>query len=282
MKKLGRIARSCARRPGGSAVFHTNTLRVLLEARIPFLVGGAYALRQYTSINRETKDLDLFVHPDDIERALDVLETAGYRTELTFPHWLGKAYDGDSFVDVIFSSGNGVAVVDEAWFDNAEAGTIYGEPVQLVPPEEMIWSKAFILERERYDGADVVHLVRACAHRLDWHRLVSRFGHDWRVLLAHLVLFGFVYPSERRLIPNEVMSQLTDRLQTELATPAPDDKVCQGTLLSREQYLVDVEQWGYRDGRLRGDVRMTPADIVHWTNSIPARNPLPEGSDGGD
>ncbi len=58
----------------------------------------------------------------------------------------------------------------------------------------MIWSKAFIMERERYDGADIAHLILACGRDLDWRRLLGRFGRRWRVLLSHLVLFGFVYP----------------------------------------------------------------------------------------
>jgi hypothetical protein len=263
------------RRLSRGAAFHRDVLGILLDAGLPFLVGGAYALRHYTGVKRDTKDLDVFVHPADVERALAVLARSGYHTEMTFPHWLGKAFDGESFVDVIFSSGNGVAVVDAQWFQHAEIGDAFGLSVRVCPPEEMIWSKAFILERERYDGADVAHLLRATASRLDWDRLVRRFGRDWRVLFAHLVLFGFIYPTERDLVPERIMSRLVGRLESELGTPAPmetERPLCQGTLLSREQYLIDVEEWGYQDARLRPDVRMTPADIVHWTNSIPARS----------
>ena len=73
-----------------------------------------------------------------------------------------------------------------------------GVPVLLCPAEEMIWSKAFIMERERYDGADVAHLLRARAGdaRLGRGCCAASATH-WRVLLCHLVLFGFVYPAER-------------------------------------------------------------------------------------
>ena len=41
------------------------------------------------------------------------------------------------------------------------------------------------------------------------------------------------------------------RLAAETRQPPPSDPhVCAGTLLSREQYLHDVEQLGYVDGRL--------------------------------
>src|SRR5262249_16447077 len=149
------------------------------------------------------------------------------------------------FVDVIFSSGNAVAAVDDGWFANAVPGEVLGMPARLVPAEEMIWQKAFIQERERYDGADIAHLVRACD--LDWRRLPSPFGPHWRLLLSQLVTFGFVYPSERDRVPEWVMSDLLARLQAELTGPPPEERVCRGTLLSREQYLIDVKRWGYID-----------------------------------
>jgi hypothetical protein len=82
------------------------------------------------------------------------LESAGYRTEVSFPHWLAKAFGDDGFVDVIFSSGNSVAEVDEEWFTHASQDEILGVPVSLCPAEEMIWHKGYVQERERFDGAD--------------------------------------------------------------------------------------------------------------------------------
>jgi hypothetical protein len=52
---------------------------------------------------------------------------------------------------------------------------------------------------------------------------------------------------------------------------AEDHRVCAGTLLSREQYLHDVEQLGYVDGRLTPASTMTEADVATWTAAIPAR-----------
>ena len=93
---------------------------------------------------------------------------------------LGKGYRGEDFVDVIFSSGNGVARVDEEWFERAVAEEVLGYPTRLIPAEEMIWSKAFVQERERFDGADIAHLIRSRGEGLDWERLLRRFGRHWR------------------------------------------------------------------------------------------------------
>jgi hypothetical protein len=241
----------------------------LNKSRIPYLVGGAYAFAHYTGIVRHTKDFDIFVHPQDIDRVFQTLAAAGCNTDLTFPHWLGKAFSGEYFIDVIFSSGNGLCRVDDEWFAHAIDANILDVPVRLCPPEEMIWSKAFVKERERYDGADIAHILQACGARLDWSRLLQRFDTHWRVLLSHIVLFGYVYPAEQTQIPEWVMQKLIYRLQQETHEVRPEaERLCQGTLLSRGQYLNDIMNGGYQDARLRPHGRMTKEEVAHWTAAM--------------
>lgn len=195
--------------------FYRNALSSLLERNIPFLVGGAYALERHTGIVRHTKDFDIFVLPSDAPRTLQVLEDTGYQTEMVFPHWLGKAFHGDYFIDIIFNSGNGLCRVDDDWFANAIEEVVLDIPCRICPVEETIWQKAFIMERDRCDSADVAHLIRYCAAKLDWTRLLRRFSQHWRVLYAHLVLFGFIYPTERESMPSWVLEELALRLKSE-------------------------------------------------------------------
>jgi len=171
-------------------------MQLLHDNKIDFLVGVAYALAEYTRINRDTKDFDLFLRPKDVEPALAVWRKAGYTADYTFTHWLAKVQSGRVYADVIFRSGNGLGSVDDVWFQHAREATIFGLQVKIVLPEEVIWQKAYIMERERFDGADVAHLLSACAPNLDWDRLLKRFDTDWRVLLSHLILFGFIFPSK--------------------------------------------------------------------------------------
>jgi hypothetical protein len=225
-----------------------DALRALVASRVPVLVAGAYAFHEYTGIFRDTKDLDLFLRERDVEEGFRILENAGFRTDLEDASWIGKGYRGEWFVDLIFGSGNGVAVVDDLWFEHAHPGRVMGIDVQLAPPEEMIWSKAFVLERERYDGADVNHLVRALGEELDWERLLFRFDRYWEVLLSHLLLFRFAYPGERTKVPDRVMEALLARAEEELGTDHPRP-MCRGNLISRAQYGHDLTQLGYEDGR---------------------------------
>jgi hypothetical protein len=245
--------------------FYHHGLDVLLNSQVPFLVGGGYAVHAHTGIARKTKDFDLFLMQSDLDRARAALEAAGYRTELAYPHWLAKAFHGDDFIDLIFNSGNGCCPVDEQWFEHAAPAVVIGQAVQVCPPEESIWQKSFIMERERYDGADIAHLLKACGRTLDWQRLIDRFGANWRVLFAHLSLFGFIYPGHQSDIPEWVMIELSDRLQQELVHPPHAGLKCNGTLLSREQYLVDVNGRGYVDSRLPPNGSMTSEEIQRWT-----------------
>jgi hypothetical protein len=247
--------------------FYRDALRTLIDADVPFLVGGGYAFVAHTGIDRPHSDFDVFVREGDYARALEVFTAAGYRCETTFPHWLGKVHCGDEFLDVIFSSGNGVSPVDDGWFSHAVPGVVQGLEVWLVGPEELLWTKAFIMERERFDGADVAHLILRRGGALDWEHLLARFGRHWRVLLAHSVLFGFYYPSERANVPAWVQAELMRRMAQETTTYPPADRVCQGTLVSRGQYLEAVEAWGYADARLAPRGGMTAVEIAQWSEA---------------
>ena len=255
------------------SAFYAGALRLLTESGVPFLVGGTFAYSRYTRIVRDTKDLDIFVRPSDCSRTLRVFEDAGYQTELPFPHWLAKVFGGGDAMDVIFASGNGVARVDDDWFTHAAESEVLGMRLRLCPIEEMIWSKAFVQERERFDGADVLHLVREAGHALDWSRLLTRFGDHWPVLLSHLVLFRFVYPDVRDAIPATVMNELMGRLADQ--RPEPTNHTCFGTMLSREQYLEDLEQFGYRDSRLPPNGTMSRTDLKVWTDAIEEEHSRP-------
>ncbi|WP_416675013.1 hypothetical protein [Egbenema bharatensis] len=248
--------------------FYCQALGILSRAQMPFLIGGAYAFERYTGIARHTKDLDIFTRPEYVQPVLDVFAQAGYDTEITVPHWLAKAHCGDNFVDVIFNSAHGCLPVNDVWFEHAVQDKVLDIPVQLCAPEEMIWSKAYIMARDRFDGADVAHLILAYGDRMDWSRLVAHFGEHWRVLFAHLVLFGFIYPGERSRIPDWVMDQLSQKLAQENYQSEITEKLCQGTLLAPLQYQTDIEQWSYQDARLKPNGSLTKIDLREWSDHL--------------
>lgn len=249
--------------------FYVDSLRLLEATGLPFVVGGAFAHSRYTGRDRDTKDLDVILKRDDVPRALAAFEEAGYKVEVPFPHWLGKVHRDGRYIDVVFSSGNGLVRVDDCWFTRAVPSEVLGIPVDLCPVEELVWSSSFVQERERYDGAAVLHLLHARALFMDWARLLDRFGEQWPVLLSYLVLFTFAYPDRRSDIPDAVMNELMARQAAQ--QPEPANSVCYGTLLSREQYLFDIDQLGYTDARLQPHGEMTPEQTEIWTKAIGTR-----------
>lgn len=248
--------------------YYRRAMQALQRAEVPFLVGGAYAMAEYAGIIRHTKDFDVFVQRKDRDRALRALRAVCDRAEVLHQYWLAKAFQGEYFVDVIFNSGNGLEPVDESWFANAVPGTVLGLSVNLVPPVEIIAQKAFIQERERFDGADVAHLLRAQATKIDWQHLLDRFGEHWRVLFSHLLTFEYIYPSERNKIPRWVMDDLIGRWKKDSDQPPERAPLCRGTLLSRQQYLPDIQTWGYLDARRWPEPLMTERELAKWTDAI--------------
>jgi hypothetical protein len=80
-------------------------------------------------------------------------------------------------------------------------------------------------------------------------------------------MFGYIYPGDRARIPATIMENLITRLRSEARTAGPE-RLCRGTLLSRQQYLVDIQEWGLRDARLEERVQMSEKDIADWTDAI--------------
>ncbi len=230
--------------------FYRDALACLQEAGFRFLICGGYAFEFYTGIRRRTKDIDIFVLPSDVEPMLETLRQAGYRTESTEPGWLAKIYSGQDFIDVIHNSGNGLCPVDESWFEHGVPAKLLDLNVLISPVEEMIWQKCFIMVRHRFDGADVCHLIHACGDRLDWRRLLDRFGDHWPVLLSHLLLFEYVYPGRKTHVPREVLDELLQRQTAAIRAEANGDaRLCRGTLLSKFDFQADVKEWEYDDPR---------------------------------
>ena len=233
--------------PEEEAVF-ARALRVLAETGIPHALGGALALHAYTGIWRDTKDLDVFLRPADLATALRALAAAGFETSVEERHWLAKATQEPYFVDLIFGTSHGWLRVDDAWFTMDRTAGIGGVTARVIPLEQLLVSKLYIAVRDRFDGSDVVHLIRATRGTLDWQRVLSLLGDNRQLLLWHLILFDFVYPGHAEYLPQELVTQLFDEMRARWSERA-DPTTFRGTLLDPYGFTVDVTEWGYRDQR---------------------------------
>jgi hypothetical protein len=227
--------------------FYSGALHILCESGIPFLVAGTYALNAYTGVNRQTKDIDVFCKPGDYPRILHLFQEAGYEPEIEDERWIAKVRKGEDFFDIIFNSTAGVTPVNDAWFAERREAEIFGHIVRILPPTEFVWSKAFVQNRERYDGADIAHVILKEHEQIDWARLLSYMEQYWEVLLVHILNFRFIYPTERHRIPQWLMDELLDRLRLQDGLPVPNTRICRGRMFSRKDYQIDVQDWGFVD-----------------------------------
>jgi hypothetical protein len=227
--------------------FYADALKELTAAGFPFLLAGTYAVSAYTGVSRQTKDLDVFCKAGDCPRILSHFQQLGMPVEVVDDRWLGKVYSGSHFFDVIFASSNGTMPVGDDWFKNARRAEVLGCEIQLVGPTELIWSKAFVQMRHRYDGSDVMHVILRASDHIDWRRLLGYMETHWEVLLVHLLNFRWIYPTERERVPAWLLDELLDRLANQRQLPTSQMKICRGRMYSRVDYEIDVREWGFAD-----------------------------------
>src|SRR5581483_5455607 len=204
-----------AHTPNAARKAYAELLTILDKHKVPFLIGGTYALSHYARAGRPTKDFDIFLRKQDLSAALKALKEEGYQTEVPFPHWLAKAHKDGYFTDLIYNSGNGMMPVSDAWFEHSHKGTLFGVDVRFAPLEQVMWTKTTIMEREHFDGFDFQYFVMASAMNrrlLDWRYVLSIFAQrDWEMLYFHLKLFRYIHPDLAGLVPKYVWKQLDRR-----------------------------------------------------------------------
>lgn len=225
---------------------YQGVVRQLLQANVPFAVSGGFAFHHHTGIWRSTKDLDLVLPPDAVPCAFKVLVEEGFETYVQDPVWLAKARRGDYFVDLITGVGNATLTVDQTWIDRSQEDEVLGIRCKVLRAEEMIASKLFVTRRERFDGADIAHLLRACAPNLNWDRLRQLTDAHWQMLYCELILFAYIYPTRTGDVPQHIWRDLAERFQKSITSPDTVESF-RGTLIDPKMFAIDVNEWGERD-----------------------------------
>jgi hypothetical protein len=223
-----------------------EVLILLEESEVPFAVSGAFALRKHSGICRETKDLDIFLPAENVSTALAYLMNHGFECEVRDPIWLAKAYRDQYFVDLISGMSNAVIRVDDSWIRHSHPTTVVGVPTRMLAPEELLVSKLFVIRRERFDGADIAHIIYVTRGKLDWKRILNCVGEHWEILLWALLLFRYVYPGNSSYVPKSLWKDLIGRLSEATAHPDPDQEF-RGSLVDDCMFAIDVKEWGLAD-----------------------------------
>lgn len=245
------------RLPQRQRLLFRQILTLFEQRRIPYAVAGAFALQEHTGIHRDTKDLDLFLTAPTAIHAIKILQEEGFRCETCDPVWLFKVHRGEFFVDLITGMSNATIVVDDLWIQRAKSATVHGVQTRVLAAEELLASKLFVTRRERFDGADIAHVIYGTRGRLDWQRILQLAGQNWEMLLWALILFRFAYPAQTQFVPQNVWEELIQRFEAVISKPDPTARF-RGSLIDEKMFAIDLNEWGlanlmqeYRDRRLQ-------------------------------
>jgi hypothetical protein len=219
------------------SVYH----RVIQEARaagIPFAFGGAFATAVYTGDLRNTKDFDFYILPSGRPAMIEAISRSGlqdYYDRLPYDRsWIYRASQGDIIVDAIWAMANQRTAVDSRWLTLGPEVILRGERLRSIPIEELIWSKLYVLQRDRSDWGDVLRLLAAQAESVDWNRLLARMGEDTPLLTGALAVMAWLDPHRANDIPRSVW----DHIGLRPPRPAHDAE-----LSRRRAGLLDSRPW---------------------------------------
>jgi hypothetical protein len=240
-RSIDDIVRDCALWPERLGEQEWSVYRRVIEIAqrraIPFAIGGGLAAMSYAGRWRDTKDIDFYVTPPDRERMIAAAFDCGlrdyYEREPYDRKWIFRTYTDDIIVDIMWAMANQRAEVDVGWFrgPTINAG---GLSFELLALEEEIWSKLYVLQRDRCDWPDVFNML-AHGPDLDWRRLVSRVGPDKRLFAGLVAAFSWLSPTvAAERIPDWVWADMA------LTKPAPQTD---SRLIDERAHLLDSRPW---------------------------------------
>ena len=241
---------------------YRDVLALLTSHKVPYAISGAFALQEHTGVRRPAKDLDIFLTSETATGALDLLQKHGFCCEVCDPVWLAKIHRDGFFVDFITGMSNAALVVTTSWINRSRQATVLGVPSRILAAEELLASKLFVVRRERFDGADIAHIVFATGGGLDWTRLLELAGAHWEMLLWALLLFRYVYPAHSHFVPLRVWTELMNQLMFGLVSPDPLARF-RGSLVDENMFAIDVNEWGLDD--LFSEYRACRAKPIRWS-----------------
>lgn len=158
----------------------TRSAAALRDADVPFAVMGSLALwARSGSRPATTEDIDFAIRDQDIVRAAEALEGAGFRVEIPVEDWLIKAWprSGDEqqlFVDLIYAPA-GLPVTDEV-LARADLAPVLALNLLVLSATDIMVTKLASLNQQRVDYVSSLEMARILREQVDWDELEDRTG----------------------------------------------------------------------------------------------------------
>jgi hypothetical protein len=186
---------------------------ILATARcnLRFALGGGLAVSAYSPCRRNTKDMDLFILEKDSREVIETSKDLGFEEYTEVPYdrtWSYRCSRDGYIIDFLWKMLNGKAFVDESWLTLGWELQVRGVPVRLLPVEELIMCKLYILRLDRADWPDILSLLYARGAELDWERLLSKLGDDRLVLGSVVNLLRWLTPGRTCRFPDFIWAAM--------------------------------------------------------------------------
>jgi predicted nucleotidyltransferase len=143
----------------------------LRDAEIPYLLAGSFGVWARGGPPHDT-DLDFAVKPEDVDRAVAVLEEAGLHAKPTPEEWLRKVCDGDVVVDLIFDPAG--LDVDDDVMERGDDIEVNGMTFRVMAIDDVLTTKLFAFKEHYLDYETTLESARVLREQVDWDLLRRR------------------------------------------------------------------------------------------------------------
>ena len=188
--------------------FYKEVLHAVRDTGEPFALGGGFAWAAYAGMYRHGKDIDFFILPESRDRLIEAISDIGltdyFGKEGYDRKWIYRGTRDGYIADLIWDMANYRANLDTDWVTMGPEVSIRGELVRIIPIEELIWNKLYILQRPRCDWNDILNLMYINVETIDWARMIKKLAPDIHLLGGALNVFLWMCPGRAKLIPRYV------------------------------------------------------------------------------
>jgi hypothetical protein len=173
---------------------------LLNDAEIEFVLGGGLSAWARGG-PRSEHDVDFLIKPEDAEVALEVFDTAGWKTERPPEGWLYKTWhENGALVDLIFDPASGP--ITQAIIDRAHEDEVMALRAKVATLEDVLVSKLLAIKEQELNFSSVLEWSRALREQIDWSEVRERtkgspFAKAFFVLIEELGIVS----SEEELAP---------------------------------------------------------------------------------
>jgi hypothetical protein len=145
---------------------------ILNDSEIEFVLGGGLSAWARGG-PRSEHDVDFLIKPEDAERALEVFDDAGWKTERPPEGWLYKTWhENGALVDLIFDPASGP--ITQEIINRAHEDEVMALRAKVATLEDVLVSKLLAIKEQELNFSSVLEWSRALREQIDWREVRER------------------------------------------------------------------------------------------------------------